>query len=162
MTWESKFEEKPLRTSFTWIIAVVVFLLILGWVLAAVTLGLRTATAGIVGRAETHIQNQSSNNRVVQQAGFETAYADFNGYIEKLKDATAAITEWDKANAGKTDNAIGTLATQRQYLVQVRDGLRQQCQNTVATYNADTHKTLSKDWKRSDLPYELDPSTSCR
>ena len=161
MNWEDKFEANPLRTSAAWFIGILLFLLIVGWAIAAATLGIRTATAGIVGKAETHIQNQSSNNRVVQQAGFETTYADYVAYTDKIKDANHGIEEWDKANAGKPDNAVGTLATQRQYLVQVRDGLRQQCQNTVAAYNADTHKTLAKDWKDSRLPYELDTAT-CR
>lgn len=159
--WEQRFGNRPLGTSALVMVGGVVFVLLLCWVVAAATLGIRTATAGIVGRAETHIQNQSAGNRVVQQAGFETAYADYTGYREKIKDADSGITDWDKVNAGKSDNAIGSLATQRNYLVQVRDGLRQQCQNIVAAYNADTHKTLAKDWKRSDLPYELDTAT-CR
>lgn len=161
MNWEDKFEANPLRTSAVWFIGVLLFLLIVGWAIAAATLGIRVATAGIIGKAETHIQNQSSTNRVVQQAGFETAYADYVAYTDKIKDANRGIEEWDKANASKPDNAIGTLATQRQYLVSVRDGLRQQCQNTVATYNADTHKTLAKDWKDPRLPYELD-TASCK
>lgn len=161
MNWEDKFEAHPLRTSAVWIIGILLFLLIICWAIAAATLGIRVATAGIVGKAEVHIQNQSPVNRVVQQAGFETAYADYNGYLEKIKAAGQDVTEWDKGNAGKVDNGLGTLANQRAYLVSVVTGLKQQCQNTVATYNSDTHKTLAKDWKRSDLPYELDTAT-CR
>lgn len=153
--WESKFETNPGRTSLQVYIGILVVLLLSAWIIAAVTLGLRTATAGIVGKAETHIQNQSSNNRVVQQAGFETAYADVVKYHQQIIDANKAVEDWDKANTGKPDNAIGSLATQRNYLAQTVIGLKQQCQNTVAVYNADTHKTLAKDWKRSDLPYEL-------
>lgn len=161
MNWEEKFEANPLRTSAVWVIGILLFLLIVGWAIAAATLGIRVATAGIVGKANVHIENQSPVNRVVQQAGFETTYADYVAYTDKIKDANAGIVDWDKVNGSKTDNAIGTLATQRQYLVSVRDGLRQQCQNTVAAYNADTHKTLAKDWKDPRLPYELDTAT-CR
>ena len=160
-TWDKRFEERPARTGALLVVGVVFFVLVLGWAAAAATLGIRTATAGLVGRANVHITNQAAPNRIVQQAGFETSYASYVAYLEKIKDAGKGIEDWDRANAGRTDNAIGSLATQRMYLVQVRDGLRQQCQNTVAEYNSDTHKTLARDWKRSDLPYELDTAT-CR
>lgn len=143
-------------------VIILVVALTIGLVGAA--FGFRVATAGLVGAGQQHIQNQGVANRVVQQASFETSYADWVGYTEKLKDANTSIAEWDKANVGwqARDNAIGSLAQARQYLVTVRDGLRQQCQNTVANYNADTHKSLAQDWKRGDLPYELDPTASCR
>lgn len=159
--WDTRFENNPGRTGLQVYIGVIVVVLLTVWIIAAVTLGLRTATAGIVGKAETHIQNQSSNNRVIQQAGFEQTYADVVKYKQQIKDANKAVEDWDKANAGKQDTVIGTLATQRQYLVSVATGLKQQCQTAVANYNADTHKTLSKDWKRSDLPYELVDTEAC-
>ena len=114
------------------------------------------------GAQQVRQSNQSGNNRVVQQAGFETAYNDILKYDQQVKDAGAAVTDWDKANAGKPDNAIGSLATQRNYLAQTAAGIRQQCQNTVAAYNADAEKTLAKDWRREDLPRFVEPSSHCK
>lgn len=141
-----------------WYIAIVLVLGVVMWFLALAFLGLHSATAGLIGRANVHIQNESAPNRIVQQAGFEVAFADVTKYKQQIIDAKAALADWDKVNGAKPDNAIGTLASQRAYLQLTLTGATQQCQNTVATYNADTHKTLAKDWKRSDLPYELTDS----
>lgn len=160
--WEQRFEEHPGRTSAVWIGGAVVFFMLMAWAVSAVVLGLNVATAGIVGKANVHIQNQSAGNRIVQQASFETAWADVRKYDQQVKDAAIALVEWDKANAGKPDNAIGSLANQHMYLSQVLTGLKQQCQTTVENYNADARKTLAADWRANDLPYQIELSDHCK
>ena len=145
-----------------WYVAIFLVLLVVGWGLVLATMGLRVATAGLMGRANVHIQNQSAPNRIVQQAGFETAFAGVERFKTQLSDARKDLAAWDVSNGAKPDNAIGTLATQRAYLAQVVTGLQQQCNNTVATYNADARKILAKDWRSSDLPRELDSGDYCK
>lgn len=161
-TWEQKYNERPGRTSAIWVIGAVVFFLLLGWTLSAAVLGINVATAGIVGKANVHIQNQSAGNRIVQQAGFETAWADVRKYDQQVKDAAVALADWDKANVGKADNAVGTLAAQRMYLASVVTGLKQQCQTTVENYNADARKTLAMDWRAADLPSQIEIADHCK
>lgn len=161
-SWEDRFGRTPVRTSMWLTVGLVAFVLALGWGVAALTLGLRTATAGIVGKANVHIQNQSAPNRIVQQAGFETAFAAVEKFKVQIADARKDLTAWDQANVGKPDNAIGSLATQRAYLSQVVQGLQQQCNNSVASYNADARKILAKDWRSPDLPQEIASGDYCR
>lgn len=153
--WGERFEKRPIWTSLWFVAGLILVIGTLSFATAAVTLGLNTATAGLVGKTQTHQVNESAPNRIVQQAAFEQEYADVQKFSTQYADAVKAVTDWDTANAGKPDNAIGTLATQRTYLAQVATGIRQQCLTTVANYNADTHKTLAKDWKDDRLPYEL-------
>ena len=124
--------------------------------------GFGVATAGIFGRGEAHKIKESAVNRIVQQAAFEQQYADVLKFDQQIEDANRGIAEWDKANAGKQGNAIGTLAQQRAYLVQVRDGLVQQCQNTATAYSAGTRKYLAEDFKSADLPYEISLDKHCK
>lgn len=145
-----------------WYIAIFLVLLAVFWVLTLAAFGMRVATAGLIGRGEAHIQKESAPNRIIQQAGFETIFADIEKFKIQITDARKAVTEWDSINSNKQDNAIGTLATQRAYLTQVVLGLQQQCNNTVATYNADTHKYLAKDFKDSRLPYEINSGEYCK
>lgn len=162
MTWEQKFENNPIRTSLWVVTGIFLFLLVLIWSITAVVFGLRVATAGIVGRGEAHIIKESAPNRIIQQAGFEQKFADIQKFDVQVKEAGAAIADWDKANAGKPDNAIGTLAQQRKYLVDVLTGLKQQCQTTVANYNADARKYLAADFRAADLPESISLDKHCK
>ncbi len=161
-TWDDRFEHRPVKTSMFLIVGIVAFVLVLGWAIMALTFGLRVATAGIVGRGEAHIIKESAPNRIIQQAGFEQAWADIRMFDQQVKDAGVAVTAWDAANGAKPDNALGTLANQRAYLVQTQTGLRQQCQRTVEQYNADARKYLAHDFRAADLPMEIDLASHCK
>lgn len=140
-----------------WMLGVIAVIAIF-FAIALATVGLHSATAGLFGRANVHIQNESAPNRIVQQASFEQQYADVTKFKGQITDAKAVLISFEKDNADKADNAIGTMANQHAKLVDEVVGLRQQCQRTVADYNADTNKLLSKDWRDKHLPDTLDLS----
>ena len=142
-------------------VLVLALILALGWGLTAALWGMRVATAGIVGAGQAHIQKESAPNRIFQQAFFETAWADIRKYDVQVKDATAAVADWDKVNAGKADNAIGTLANERARLASIATGIRQQCQTTVENYNAAARQYLARDFRAADLPEEIKLTSHC-
>lgn len=115
-------------------------------------LGIETGFSGIKGRAEQIQRNNSVNNRTAKQEYFEQTYQDIKAFDAQINVQTKALSDFRATNAGKPDNAIGSIATEDARLSQVVTGLKNQCLQTVADYNAEAQKITSRDWKSDTLP----------
>ncbi len=150
--------------SLAWFVGIFLIVLIVGWGLILAALGLKVATAGLMGKGQAHIIKESAPNRIVQQAGFERAWADIKVRDVQVSDAKKTLSQWDESNLGwqTRDNAIGTLAGQRRYLMDAYTGIKQNCQNIIATYNADARSYLSEQFRAADLPFQIEPTEYCK
>lgn len=144
-------DEKGEFKDFHWVRAIAA-ILVVGWILSAISFGLDVATAGIVGRGEAHIQQQSAGNRIASQTRFYQDLTSIVKYNQMYIDTLQSIKDWDVANGSKKDDALGHLAKQRADLDQSANGIRQQCQNVIADYNLAGAAYLSKDFKDEGLP----------
>lgn len=102
------------------------------------------ATAPVRGQAGAFKEQQSTLNRVQQQAKFEQMAADYDGYLVQIKNAKAAL---------KTASAE-TRSQRETELI----GLRQICVSTAQDFNAESRKYLARVWKSAGLPETLNPS----
>lgn len=128
-----------------WIIAVVVFVLLLSLALW----GFGVFTSPLKGRGDAYKQQQSSTNRIAAQARFEDLIADIKATDAKLLTAKKAV---------KTDPGNQILQTNF-------TGLTNYCLDIVGDYNAESRKYLAKDFKAWDLPGQIDrtsPETDCK
>ncbi len=140
---------------------------ILGFVVASIAIswfvfGYNVLTASPRGRGDAHIQKEGASNRIAAQAVFVNDLTSIVKFNQQYIDALKAVEDWDKANAGKQDNAIGTLANQRQNLVDTANGIRQQCQNVIADYNRAGASYLSRDFKDEELPDRIGINDFCQ
>lgn len=132
---------RPVASVFIAIIA----LFVLGWI----GWGIKVAMSPVKGTGDVIIKNQDADNRIQAQAKFEKLY---NGIIalDKNIDPFAATVRAHPNDRIAQQNL---------------DGQIQMCNNAVAEYDAESEKTLSKDWKREDLPLKIntdDPRTDCK
>lgn len=128
-------------------------------------LGIQTGFSGIKGRAEQIQRNNSVNNRTAKQEYFEQTYQDIKAFDIQINNAAKALSDFRAANAGKTDNAIGSIANEDARLSQVLTGLKNQCAQTVADYNAEAQKITSRDWRSDNLPQVIpanDSAVDCK
>jgi hypothetical protein len=121
-----------------WITVFAVFFALLGWLLW----GLGVIGAPVKGAGDAFKQKESANNRIAKQELFEELYADYESTVAKIKPAKQAMKQ-------NPDSII----KQTEYT-----GLQNYCLDVVAQYNAESNKYLAVDFKRADLPYELDRS----
>lgn len=119
-----------------WVLLILVFIAVVG--IAWWAFGV--ATAPVKGQGDAYKQKESASNRIVKQAFFEDTYADYESTVAKLKPAKQALKQ-------NPDSVI----KQTEYT-----GLQNYCLDVVASYNAESNKYLAADFKRVDLPYELD------
>ena len=75
-----------------WTLAIVVFLVVVGWGVTAVTFGLRVATAGIVGAGEARIEIQSADFRLAAYPHFFDLCAAIQGHELVLMRSTLFLT----------------------------------------------------------------------
>jgi hypothetical protein len=149
---EAGFEWRPWRWASKGLGIIVMLLVVSGLISAAVwTIGV--ATSDTKGRGEQIKQNNSNLNRTEQQAAFEDLYAQIVSLDQRIDLASDVV---------KSDEAAGRDSTiSRQNLV----GAENVCLEAIGTYNANSHKTLAKDWQRPDLPDQIDqlnPATDCK
>lgn len=122
-----------------WILMVILAVAIIGigaWIFSIVT-------APVRGQAGAFKQQQSTLNRVQQQAKFEQMSADFDGFLVQIENAKAALK-----------NASPTTRDQRETEL---IGLRQICVSTAQNFNAESRKYLARVWKSAGLPERLNP-----
>lgn len=119
-----------------WIALFAVFFALLGWLLW----GLGVIGAPIKGKGDAFKQQQSGANRIVQQAKFEDLYNEYRDSLAKIKPAKQALKQ-------NPDSVIKNTEL---------TGLVNYCIDVAGDYNAESEKYLAADFKRIDLPYELD------
>lgn len=141
-SWDTKVDSRPV----TWFVIGTVFLLLFCWVLAMGLLGLNTATAGLVGKAQAHIQTQGAAFRL-------TAYNMFFDRCVAIQNAEAALeaqsaelltaeTPTDRAriNTNISANLIGRASS-------------------INQYNQDALKWTVGQFRDTDLPYSIPNAT---
>lgn len=121
-----------------WIVVVVLFFTFLGWGLWA----LGVFTSPIKGQGDAFKQQQSSSNRIVQQAEFEDLYAEYQDALVKIKPARDAVKQNPDSTIKQTELT----------------GLINYCVDVAGDYNAESRKYLAADFKAIDLPAQLDRS----
>lgn len=128
-------------------------------------LGIETGFSGIKGRAEQIQRNNSVNNRTAKQEYFEQTYQDIKAFDVQINNAAKAVSDFRTVNAGKPDNAIGSIANEDARLSQVVTGLKNRCAQVAADYNAEAQKITSRDWRSADLPQVIptnDSAVDCK
>ena len=162
--WESELERwDPRRVK----LAIAAFVAVL--ILAPATIwGIRVATSDTRGAGNVEIERNSAENRIRAQAFFEQSYQDIKKFDVQIGDAQKAYDDFIATTPKPTadDVVAAQLYTQRLSGLQTTlTGLQQQCQNTVADYNAEARKTLAAEWRSDELPYQIDgssPATDCK
>ena len=123
----------------------VVALLLCGWAGWAI----KVAMSPVKGVGDTIIKNQDANNRIAAQKKFEVLYNDIL-VKDKNLDILAATAKAHPNDRIAQDNYSGAIMI---------------CNAAVGDYNAESEKTLSKDWMRADLPAKIsasNPATDCK
>jgi hypothetical protein len=157
--WESELERwDPRRVKI--VIAAFVALVVLA---PAAIWGVRVMTSDTRGAGNVEIERNSAENRVRAQAFFEQSYQDIQKFDVQIVDAQKAYDNFIATNPKPTadDVVAAQIYTQQLNSRQVTlTGLQQQCQSTVADYNAEARKTLAAEWRSKELPYQIDGSSS--
>lgn len=162
--WENELESwdpRRVKIVIAAFVAVVIIAPVAIW-------GVRVATSDAKGKGNVEIERNSAENRVRAQAFFEQAYQDIKKFDVQVADAQKAYDNFIATNPKPTadDVVAAQIYTQQLNSSQVTlTGLQQQCQNTVADYNAEARKTLAAEWRSKELPYQIDgtsPATDCR
>ena len=162
--WENELERwDPRRVK----IVIAAFVAIV--VLAPATIwGIRVATSDTRGAGNVEIERNSAENRIRAQAFFEQSFEDVKKFDVQIADAQKAYGNFIATNPKPTadDVVAAQIYTQQLNSRQTTlTGLQQQCQNTVAGYNAKARETLAAEWRSRELPYQIDgssPATDCK
>ena len=162
--WESELERwDPRRVKLA--IAAFVAVLILA---PAAIWGISVATSDTKGRGNVEIERNSAENRIRSQAFFEQSYQDIQKFDVQIGDAQKAYDDFIATNPKPTADDVVAAQLYGQQLNSRQTtltGLQQQCQNTVADYNAEARKTLAAKWRNDELPYQIggtSSATDCR
>lgn len=110
---------------------------------------IKVALSPVKGAGDTILKNQDADNRIAAQKKFEILYNDILAKDKNL-DILAATVKAHPNERIAQDNL---------------DGAKMICNAAVADYNAESEKTLSKDWMRADLPSKItgsNPATDCK
>jgi len=162
--WEAELERwtpRRVKLAICAFVAVVIIAPVAIW-------GIRVATSDTRGAGNVEIERNSAENRVRAQAYFEQHYQDIQKFDLQIADAQKAYDNFIATNPKPTadDVVAAQIYTQQLNSRQVTlTGLQQQCQNTVADYNAEARKTLAAEWRSKELPYQIDgssPATDCK
>ena len=147
----------------SWTVIILVFVAVLTVAGSVLALKWDAWFAGTKGSLETEVRDQSSNNRVRAQAFFLDTYNGIMRFDDQLGDAQEALDAY-LANTPKPDNSDSVAVQLYTQEVGTRQttitGLQQQCRNAVASYNAETDKILSDEWRDPELPYKIDEFNS--
>ena len=130
-----------------WIVSVIAFI----GLLAAGIWAFNVATSDVKGKGDqTRIVNDARNRTNAQEW--------FHGQLAQIKAA-------DKNLDGAAANlAAATTETDKTFWQTNLTGLRNRCNEMVASYNAETQKVSRAKWLDPALPYQIDttdPTTDC-
>lgn len=118
-----------------------------------------------VGRANAYKDKHSASNWTQAQAGFESLYADVIKLDKQVTSAQDDLDQWVKDNPKWQESGpYDPVREDHTNYVTDLKGARQQCQNTVADYNARSRTYTLRDFKSADLPQQIDdqdPATDC-
>lgn len=118
-------------------LVLVVALVVVIWLVVMGFVGLRTASAGILGRASAHRQIESGTNRISQYEHFFNLSADYQSDVQQLH-----------------------VAETEQLGQQVITGISFHCIGLSNQYNADAQEYTRNQFLSSQLPTRLD-SAAC-
>ena len=136
--------------------------------IAPVTIwGVSVATSDAKGKGNVELERNSAENRIRAQAYFEQSFEDVQKFDTQIGDAQRAYDNFvaDNPKPSAEDLVAVQIYSQQLNSRQVTlTGLQQQCQNTVANYDAEARKTLAAEWRSNELPYQIDssPETDCK
>lgn len=161
--WESevdRWDPRRVKIAIAVLIAVVLVAPIAIW-------GIQVATSDTRGAGNVEIERNSAENRVRAQAYFEQSFQDIKKFDVQIVDAQKAYDDFVTNNPKPSADDLvaaqiyGQQLNSRQVTM---TGLQQQCQNTVANYDAEARKTLAAEWRSNELPYQIDgsPETDCK
>jgi len=161
--WDAELERwDPRRVKLAFVVLLAVL------IIAPVTIwGFRIATSDAKGKGNVELERNSAENRIRSQAFFEQSFQDIKKFDTQIVDAQKAYDDFVANNPKPTAEDLvaaqiyGQQINSRQVTL---TGLQQQCQNTVADYNAEARKTLAAKWRSPVLPYQIDssPATDCK
>ena len=161
--WESevdRWDPRRVKIILAVLLAVVIIAPVSIW-------GFRIATSDTRGAGNVEIERNSAENRVRSQAFFEQSFEDIKKFDLQIGDAQKAYNDFVTNNPKPSADDLvaaqiyGQQLNSRQVTL---TGLHQQCQNTVANYDAEARKTLAAEWRSNELPYQIDgsPETDCK
>jgi hypothetical protein len=161
--WESevdRWDPRRVKIAIAVFIAVVLVAPIAIW-------GIQVVTSDTRGAGNTEIERNSAENRIRAQAYFEQSFQDIKKFDVQIVDAQKAYDDFVTNNPKPSADDLvaaqiyGQQLNSRQVTL---TGLQQQCQNTVANYDAEARKTLAAEWRSNELPYQIDgsPATDCK
>lgn len=101
--------------------------------------------AGPTGKGDVIRKNNDANNQVYSEQHFQDLYADITGYTAQLR-MTIGLLRANPGDAFDIQNYTGQWAA---------------CDQAVQQYDADSNKTLMKDWKSTSLPRQITVSAAC-
>lgn len=112
---------------------------------AAVGWGIGVAGAGLFGRGEARKQIEGRDNRIQSQEVFHQRLANIRGYDDQIgvQTETLMAAEADQSPEGRAE-VIRLRA--------VVSGLRNQCLQARADYDAETRKISKERFRDADLP----------
>jgi hypothetical protein len=162
--WESevdRWDPRRVKLMIAALVAVAIITPIAIW-------GIQVATSDTRGAGNTEIERNSAENRIRAQAFFEQSFQDIKKFDVQVVDAQKAYNDFVTNNPKPSADDLvaaqiyGQQLNSRQVTL---TGLQQQCQNTVANYDAEARKTLAAEWRSNELPYQIDyssPETDCK
>ncbi len=161
--WEEeadRWDPRRVKIAITVLIAVLIIAPVSIW-------GIRVATSDTRGAGNVEIERNSAENRIRSQAYFEQSFQDIKKFDVQIGDAQKAYNDFVTNNPKPSadDLVAAQIYSQQLNSRQVTlTGLQQQCQNTVANYDAEARKTLAAEWRSNELPYQIDssPETDCK
>lgn len=160
---ETGYEWRPWRWASRGL-GILVIVLIVGALIGAAVWGIGVATSDVAGRGEAVIQKNSATNRIQAQAQFEASFAHVKQFTQQYRDANAAVAAFTAAHPDVGNGtAFDPLAEQLVNLQRTATGIRQQCLNVVARYEADARTYTAEDFRAVDLPHtftQSDPAFS--
>ena len=126
---------------------IIIALLIAGFIIGAWLFNV--TTSGVKGQGDAQIEKNSAQNWVQAQADFHRYYEGILADDRKIDDTAAELEE------SPDDAVLKTNLT----------GLKNHCQDLVATYNTKAQSFLSQDFRDAGLPERIDlnnSTTNCK
>jgi hypothetical protein len=156
MSWTNDPGQAP-RIKVWWLV-MIAFLLVI-----VLPLGLWLGgvfASPLVGKADAYKAKHGAENWTQAQAGFERDFASVKKLDQQTEDAKDDLDAFVKAHPDIGNGSVyDPLAEQLANLSRDHRGVRQQCQNAVANYNAEARVYTLRDFRSADLPSAIDEST---
>jgi hypothetical protein len=165
MSWDDFRRDTPDGPSTTKVVvwAVIAALFVIVLPLALWLTGVFASPA--IGKANAYRDKHGATNWTQAQAQFEQDYASVIKFDKQVTAAQDDLDQWVKDNPKWTESGpYDPVREDHTNLVTDLKGARQQCQNTVADYNARARTYTLRDFKSADLPQQIDdtdPATDC-